>query len=298
MHTPQKWTAYPCLCGSKTQNRIQDRIHRTGDRRSQNSQQGIALGYGEEVVRNTTGNRECWLCCESHEAWEQPGSWLQLQRSRTALQRPLITAINLASHWAHVEAETSDSEEGSCRQGFGSTGRQQFVQSYTHYCHIIATLLSHYVTEAILCDWSCCLQVFSWRLVWAVRRRRGFRLGNLFLSKELETKFKTNPQSHSFCITRHVSFPPPSSPSPPPGFCSKLLAEWAFPSVWRAGPAMLLFLMLHLLQKAWDVSAFSHYIHTLLHPAVSQHQMLAGLGVSVSSTVNPCSSTGYISSSE
>lgn len=35
-----------------------------------------------------------------------------------------------------------------------------------------------------------------------------------------------------------------------------------------------------------------------LHPAVSQHQMLAALGVSASATVNPCSSTGYKSSSE
>lgn len=35
---------------------------------------------------------------ESHEAWEQPGSWLQLLSSRTALQRPLIMAINLAPH--------------------------------------------------------------------------------------------------------------------------------------------------------------------------------------------------------
>lgn len=93
-------------------------------------------------------------------------------------------------------------------------------------------------------------------------------------------------------------FTHPVTPNPPPSLISKLLAEWAFPSAWRAGLAMIPFLMLLLLQRTWDVSAFSHHIHTLLHAAVSQHQMLAALGVSVSSIVNPCSSTGYKSSSE
>lgn len=51
--------------------------------------------------------------------------------------------------------------------------------------------------------------------MWAVRRRRGFRLGNLFLSKELKIKFKTNPQPHSFCIIHHASLPPLSSPQSP-----------------------------------------------------------------------------------
>lgn len=120
---PQKWMAYSCLCGAKPQDWRQ--------KRAELSEGHCFWAWGRSTARNTTGNRQCWLCWESYEAWEQPGSWLQLQSSRTALQRPLITAINLASHWAHVEAETSDSEEGSCRQGFGSIGRQQFVQSYT-----------------------------------------------------------------------------------------------------------------------------------------------------------------------
>lgn len=73
----------------------------------------------------------------------------------------------------------------------------------------------------------------------------------------------------------------------------------SLPFRMRSRSCILLFLQMHLLQKAWDVSFLSHRIHAqLLHPAVSQHQMLAGLGVSVSSTVNPCSSTSYKSSSE
>lgn len=181
--------------------------HRTGDRRGQKSQGGIASGHGEEV--QPRGNRQCWLCWESHEAWEQPGSWLQLWSSRTALQRPLITAINLASHWVHVEAETFDSEEGSCRQGFGSTGRQQFVQSYTLLP--IMWQMQYSVTKVAVYKYF--LFLF---LVWAVRRGGGFRLRNLFISKELKTKFKTNPHPHSSCITHHASFHPPSYSQSPP----------------------------------------------------------------------------------
>lgn len=55
-------------------------------------------GHGEGVQLGTLQGTGSVGRAESHEAWEQPGSWLQLLSSRTALQRPLITAINLAPH--------------------------------------------------------------------------------------------------------------------------------------------------------------------------------------------------------
>lgn len=122
MHMLQTWTAYPCLHGAEPQDWRQKRAELSG--------RYCHKAWGRSTAGATTVNRQFWLRWESQEAWVLPGSWLQLLSSRTALQRPLITAINLASCWAHVEAETSDSEEGSCRQGFGSAHRQQLVQSY------------------------------------------------------------------------------------------------------------------------------------------------------------------------
>lgn len=115
-------TAYPFLSVDEPQDWRQ--------KRAELSERYCQGARGRSTAGATTANRHCWLCWESQEAWVLPGSWLQLLSSRTALQRPLIAAINLASCWAHVEAETSESEEGLCRQGFGSAHRQQFVESY------------------------------------------------------------------------------------------------------------------------------------------------------------------------
>lgn len=153
---PQRWTA--CSCESKTQDWRQKRAEVSGGH--------CFWAWGRSTAKNTRGNRQCWLCWESHEAWEQPGSWLRLWSSRTALQRPLITAINLASHWVHVEAETFDSEEGSCRQGFGSTGRQQFVQSYT----LLPVMWQKQYSVTKVAVYKYFLFLF---LVWAVRRGGG-----------------------------------------------------------------------------------------------------------------------------
>lgn len=118
MHAPQKWSIYPGLCEAKPQDWRQ---------RAEGREEGRVLR--EALGQGQGRDRHCWPCWELLEAWGQPGSWFQLLSSRILLKRSLTTAINLASHCAHVEAETSDSKEGSWRQGFG-TGRQQLVQSY------------------------------------------------------------------------------------------------------------------------------------------------------------------------